>query len=112
MKKLLLIVPFIIALGCSTTPRTTTYNTIASLTELVRVAQDGYNYWAVRYQQDHPTDGGKLIRLDGKVSNAINAYKSGAIAALLVLKTNDVAPETLSLLASNVFVTIKGTNGL
>lgn len=111
MKKLLLVIPFVIALGCATTPRTTTYNTIASLTELVRVAQDDYNYWAVRYAQDHPNSA-KLLALDGKVSNAVNGYKSDAIAALLVLKTNDIAPETLQLLASNVFTTIKGTNGL
>ena len=111
MKRLLLVIPFVVALGCATSPRKATYNTIAGLTEAVRIAQDGYNYWAVRYAQDHPQSA-KLLVLDGKVSTALNAYKSGAIAALLTLKTNDIAPETLSLLASNVFTTIKGTNGL
>jgi len=112
MKKLLLIIPFVIALGCASTPRKATYNTIDALTTAVSAAVDGYNYWAVRYKAANPVDGGKLLKLDGKVETALESYKAAATFTLLTLKTNDAPTTSLLLVASNLFTTIKGTNSL
>lgn len=111
MKKLLLVIPFVIALGCATTARTVTFKTIEAQYVAVKTAMDAYNLWAARQEVAHPEKSADLLRLDGRVKNSVDAYKAGAKAALLVLKTNDVPTLELNQLAAAVFATVGATNG-
>lgn len=101
----------VVAIGCATSPRTITFKTIEAQYVAVKTAMDGYNIWAARQEVVAPEKAARLLVLDGRVKNAVDAYKSQAKVVLLTLKTNDVPTAELTSLANNVFATISTTNG-
>ena len=111
MKKLISVVLLVVALGCASSPRTTTYNTIAALQAAVDTAHKAYHYWAVRYEAANPQSA-KLLALDGRVSNALDVWKSTALVTLSTLTTNDVPTVQLQEAGLALLNAIKGTNGL
>lgn len=111
MKKILYIIPFVIALGCATSARTITFKTIEAQYIAVKAALDGYNIWAARQEVAHPEKAAKLLVLDGRVKNAVDVYKAQAKLTLVSLKTNDIPTTELNALAAAVFGAVGATNG-
>lgn len=111
MKKLWIIIPFVVALGCATSARTATFKTIEAQYVAVKTALDSYNIWAARQEIVAPEKSAALLRLDGRVKNAVDVYKAQAKLTLVTLRTNDVPTAELNALAAAVFGAVGATNG-
>ncbi len=74
----------------------------------VEIGLAEYQRWAVKQEIEHPEKSASLLRLDGKVKNALDVYKSGAISALQGLKLDDVPPATVANLATE-FLSVAAT---
>lgn len=108
--KLLYVTIAIVAIGCGSTPKGKTYQTIGALQAAVEVGLTEYNKWAVAQLHEHPENKANVEELDVKVTTALEAYKTSAGFALQHLKTGDVPTADLLDLANTFFNLIHQAN--
>ena len=93
--KLLSIIAIVVAVGCGTTPKAKTYQTISALQTAVEISLEKYQQWAVVQTHTHPENLSVVQARDAKVDKAITNYKKAAISALTILKLSDPPTETM-----------------